>query len=499
MTLHAEQPYKNNRGQSLLHLGFGLVALGLILYRVLLIFSYNGEIGGIDNNFVYAVIRGMNGYPIYPDPESAPYAVNPYAPLYYSFCIGLGKLFAIDTREPIHVYWLCRSFSLICDMLTLFLVYRLIRVKKRIPGTIAFPATLVLGLLLTYLGYTLSRVDSLYLLCYVAVFFFLHSDRFSKPLLRLAVVAFLSVAAIFSKQSGIALPLLVSLWLFFAGEKKRIAAYLLFTLGFVFLFYSYYVQVRGNTFLLAHTFKGIRNHLDPSWFYIHVFKRTVDSLWILLLYFPLMISIRRLKGQVPGMDRGLALVFIGQTLFSLATTLKWGSTPGYFHESFFLGSLLIAEWVSSKNPDLIRKASRWLLPLLWLFTVHVLAQGYLFYLQNQSGKKKVYQEQKQIRDYVGARLGDRLVFDLGQQNSNFFKNLFPAQAAVPNFDAVDCCTLPDGNFDYEGLKKDLQNGRIGYLLIPVTDSIPSIWGISLNRYVTDTILHGQRICRYRGE
>ncbi len=499
MTLQTDRSYNPASWYSPLHLGLALVALGLIAYRVLLIFTYNGEIGGIDNNFVYAVIRGMNGFSIYPDPESAPYAVNPYSPLYYSFCIGLGKLFALDTRDPIHIYWLCRSFSLVCDLLSIFLVYRLIRVKKRIPGTIAFPATLILGLLITYLGYTLSRVDSLYLLCYVAVFFFLHSDRFSKPLLRLGVVAFLTAAAVFSKQSGIILPLLVSLWLFYSGEKKRVPAYLLFTVVFLFLFYSYYVQIRGYNFLLDHTFKGISNHLDPSWFYVHVFKRMMDSLWILLLYFPLMIAIGRLRQPVRGMDRGLALVFIGQTLFSLAATFKWGSTPGYFHESFFLGSLLLAEWLSGKNQDSIHRWSLRFLPLLLIFALHVLAQGYLFHLQKQSEKKAVYEEQKQIRDYVGARLGDRLVFDLGQQNSNFFKNLFPAQAAVPNFDAVDCCTLPDGNFDYSGLKKDLQNGRIGYLLVPVADTITSIWGIPLNRYAQDTVLFGQRIYRFREE
>ncbi len=486
-----------NSWYSPLHLGLALVTLGWLLYRVLLIFSYNGEIGGIDNNFVYAVIRGMNGFPIYPDPEAAPYAVNPYSPLYYSFCIGLGNLFSIDTRDPIHIYLLCRSFSLACDLFTLFLLYRLIRVKKGINGSIAFPATLITGLLLTYLGYTLSRVDSLYLLCYVAVFFFLYSDRQSRPLLRIGVVAFLTAAALFSKQSGLMLPVLVLSWLFFSGEKKRMLPYFLLTTGFIVLFFTYYIRIRGNTFLLDHTFTGISNHLDPAWFYVHVFKRSVDSLWILLLYFPFLLALRRVKNNKESDQRALAMVFLLQTLFSLGTSLKWGSTPGYFHESFLIGTLILAEWLSTKKEEEIFKALRWFMPLFLLFFIHVMAQGYLFFIQDRAEKKVRYEEQKQIRDLLEPRLGDRLVLDLGHQNSNFFKNLFPSQSAVPNFDAVDCCTLPDGNFDYTGLKRDLKNGRIGYLLIPVNEKFESLWGQSLSHYTPDTLLHGQQIYRFR--
>ena len=72
------------------------IILCLIAFRIMLIFTYNGEIGGIDNNFVYAVIRSMAGYNIYPDPEAFPYAVNPYSPLYYNLCSFVGNILNIN-------------------------------------------------------------------------------------------------------------------------------------------------------------------------------------------------------------------------------------------------------------------------------------------------------------------------------------------------------------------------------------------------------------------
>lgn len=490
-------PNPERHWQHPLHLGLIFVLLGLLVYRILLIFSYQGEIGGIDNNFVYAVIRGMNGLSLYPDPTAAPYAVNPYSPLYYSVCVTLGKLFALDTREPIHIYWLCRSVSLLCDLIMFVLVFRMIRFRKQIVGSIAFPATVILALLFTYLGYTASRVDSLYLLCYVAAFFYLHTDRSTRPVWRLAVVGFLSAAALFSKQSGLILPLLVAVWLWVTGERKRILYYGLFTLGFILLFFFYYTRFSGERFLLDHTVTGIRNHLDLSWFYVHVFKRTLDSLWVLLLYFPLMIAIRQVRKPKNTSLLALSWVLLIQTGFSLAAALKWGSTPGYFHESFILGLWITAEFLSWHDYEWVRKISRWLLPLFLVFALHVFAQGYLFYIQKRGQQKQVYESQKEIRNWLEGRLGDRMVLDLGQQNQHFFKNLFPSQAAVPNFDIVDCCTLPDGNFDYSALKQDLQSGKIGYLLAPAGEHLSSLWGISLEKYKPDTLLQGQQILRFQ--
>jgi len=109
-----------------------LIIICLFTFRFLLIFTYNGEIGGIDNNFVYAVIRSMAGFDIYPNPETFPYAINPYSPLYVNLCSFIGKIFNINIEEPINIYRLCRAVSFTCDILTCIIFYQTIKKTTRI-------------------------------------------------------------------------------------------------------------------------------------------------------------------------------------------------------------------------------------------------------------------------------------------------------------------------------------------------------------------------------
>jgi len=469
-----------------------LIFLGLLLYRFLLLFTYNGEIGGIDNNFIYGVIRAIRGLPLYPDPEQFPYSVNPYSPLYYTVCAALGKLFNLNPAEPHQIFILCRVVSLGCDLLSTFFVLNL--VKKHSRPEIAAPIATLFFLILAYLGYTFSRVDSLYLLFYILFVSQLLSDHSRK---RMIMLALLSALALFSKQTGIVIPVLALGWFWFRGEPKMIVPYLAVSTIFLASIGGIYYSFPGFEHLTDHTIKAINNRLDPSWFYVFIFKRLADSILLLLLYFPLLWSINRLLKKEKKVTRALAFLFITQTLFSLGTSLKWGSTLGYFNESFFLGLLILAWWVQEKSVDYFPRVRGYILPLIWLFSIHTFLQGYLLFLQDQGGKKLIYEEQKAIRDYLVPKLDNRYVLDLGHQNSNFFKTLMPGQLAVPNFDGLDCCTLPDKTFDYENLKDDLSTGLIQYLIVPAGENYPSIWGVSLQAFQKDTLIFGQQILRYQ--
>src|SRR5690242_18166838 len=102
---------------TILILSTGIIAL-LFIYRLLLIFSYNGELAGIDNNFVYDVSRSIAGSGPYTHPELPPYAITLYAPLYFNTCSLVGKLLHVDPDNTISVYQLCRAISLVADIIT---------------------------------------------------------------------------------------------------------------------------------------------------------------------------------------------------------------------------------------------------------------------------------------------------------------------------------------------------------------------------------------------
>lgn len=472
-----------------------LILSGLLLYRILIIFSYNGEVGGIDNNFVFDVVRGIGGMEIYTDPASAPYAVTLYTPLYLNACSAIGRLLHINPDDPIQVYQLCRTVALACDSITCFLLYRLLYRRMGVAKEYSGLAIAGFACIICFLGYTFSRSDCMVLTFYAATIYVLTGTT-KKPI-RIALLALLSVGCIFSKQNGIILPVVVLTWLWFQKEKKATISYLV---AFIVVF--------GGTLLIytliyphfwSNTVTALQNKIDLSWFYIDIFKRMMNSLWSIPIYIAAVWSTLKWLKPSSATDRSWAAIFIIQLLFSLGISLKFGSTVGYFNESLFLAFIILFRLTTTINAgyrqNLLQKGTVIFLPLLLLFFIHTLAQGYLFFIQNRKEKIAAYEQQKQVRDYLQPRLQDNYALNLAEPNTDFFKVLFYRNIAAPNTDMIICCLMPDKNFDYSGLKQDIANGRIGYLVMREIHTPQTLWGVSLEGFKKDTTINGYTIYR----
>jgi len=474
------------------------VAAALFLYRVLLIFSYNGELAGIDNNFVFDVSRSIEDIGPYTNPAAAPYAITLYSPLYFSVCAVVGKLLHVNPDNAIGVYQLCRTLSLLADIITCILLYRILRKRFETGSELSWLAVACFACILCKLGYTFSRSDSFLLAFYAAVIYVL-AGRSPKTTAQIFLLSVFSAGCILSKQNGIIIPVIIFTWLFLSDEKKSA---LLFFIFFLVISSVAVVIYRMNyPYLFANTITALRNRIDISWFYGNIFKRSMDSLWILPLYFAAVLSVRHwIKPALPE-DKSLAAAFLIQILFSLAISLKWGSSISYFNECFFLALVIlfrtIAAWEQSNHAAYIKKAISVLLPLVVLFFVHTTAEGYLFFLKNRETKKMLYNQQKEIRDYLRPKLQGRYVINLIDPNTNFFKTLFYKEMAVPNMDMADCCTIPDKTFDYSSLKQDLSNGGIGFLITAETDKPGILWDVSLHHYSKDTVISGYAIYSFK--
>ncbi len=464
------------------------------LFRVGLVFSFDPEIGGIDNNFVYTVTRMLGGYPMYMNPEEFPFAINLYPPLYFDLCYLAGKIFQINADNAIAVYRLCRSISFLCDAGTVILLYLILKrnlfVRKEVSVLIAG----LFSCLLCYLGYTFSRCDSLLLFIYAAVFFVLTSIKAWKAH-HIILLSALCVACIFSKQNGILLPVICCLWLLTQGHKKSLAIFTVSTILISSAVLSLYFFRYNNEIFLANTVKALQNKISWSWFYTYIFKSLVDSLLIIPLLIALSFSVLEVKKWKRD---PLPAIFLIQLLFSLASALKWGSSLGYFNESFFLVPLILAGPLRNlEKKSFVNKSTSYLLPFISLFALFVYSQGYLFFLSQQKVKRKEYQDEVQIRDYLQSRMKQQFVFNLSNANRSFFKNLFYREMAVPNFDMVDCCTLPDKNFNYQRLKQGFQDGAIQFIIVYKNVQHKDIWGFSLANYSKDTTIHQYDIYQYK--
>src|SRR5689334_22001644 len=119
--------YLEKRQAGLLYIFFITFLVLLLVVRTGIVFCYQGHLGGIDNNFDYPVMRLLKSLSIYPDPQNYPFAVNPYAPLFFYVSKIVCSITGIEAGDTIQIYFATRSVCLFCDLITMFMLYRVMR------------------------------------------------------------------------------------------------------------------------------------------------------------------------------------------------------------------------------------------------------------------------------------------------------------------------------------------------------------------------------------
>ena len=470
--------------------------------RIALIFSYEGHLAGIDNNFDFPVIRYLAGYPIYPDPNVYPFVVNPYAPLYFIVSKWIASSLHIHAENVISVYRVTRSVAFVADAGTCYVLFLLLKKVAKCTRQTAIIAIAFFYTIICYLGYTFNRSDCLFLFFNSCTFFILLSNKPGGKIIKPLLLSILVVLTIFSKQNGITLILLIPLWLMLNRNFIHLILFILFTTILLSSTFWYFQYVFTDHTFALHIVNALKNRIDPRWFYIYIFKLMATSPLILPLAVALVITIKSLALNHHSFLSKLGILYAVQLIFVTGLSLKWGSSLGYFNESFFTSFLVISVCFTAAH----NQASHWqsagiltyLYPVLLIFIIHATTQMYFYFLNGRAKNEAHYNEQLTVSRYLKKEIGDKnnYVLDLNAPDVNFFKNILYKESAAPNFDAVDCCTLPDHIFDYRELVNGLQNGKIRFLIEKKGKREESLWNINLDRYKMDTTMFEYSIYKF---
>ncbi|UFH55091.1 glycosyltransferase family 39 protein [Spirosoma sp. KNUC1025] len=208
--LHSLYQYIAQRTYSLIWFVAGILGLVTIYIRLKTIFLVNPDIGGIESNIVYSVLRMLSGYPLYDNPEIAPYAITQYSPIYYYLTVGVAQLSGLTPDDVYYVYIVGRCISLVFNGIYAWGIYQLAR-KVASPTSISVLVSLVAFCLLPPQSY--ARPDSQYnafvVWTLLAVIRWMNSDRNKSLLFSTILVALLAAIALFCKQSAICLPIII--------------------------------------------------------------------------------------------------------------------------------------------------------------------------------------------------------------------------------------------------------------------------------------------------
>ncbi|HUR11037.1 MAG TPA: glycosyltransferase family 39 protein [Flavitalea sp.] len=460
-----------------------LSLLALIVIRFLMVFSFDPEFNGIDNNFVYPVTRMLAGHSIYPDPQQFPFVVNPYAPLLFYVSYFFCKVFGITAGDTIQIYYTVRISCLIADLTTLFFLYKIMTRHFNLQRTIALFAATAFFYLISYWSYTAMRSDS-FLLMWYGIIVYLLFQYISRPSqLYLIGIVLGCTAALISKQTAIYFPFMIAVILLLLKHYKNALLILLYWILLCGLVIWLLSKSYPDGNLFNHLVKALNNRLDPHWFYLNIFKRLAQEFTVIpfcLGCYAAFLYLFRSDDQKVRALSAAAMISVG---FALIISFKWGSGVGYLQEGMLTITCLLAYTVSLLSRKTLERGIFPVIVIASVIFLHILIQLYLYHLNDRYENFHIYQAQKKIATMLLQEIGtkDEYVY-ADDVNGTFFKNFLYEKLVLPNKDAVDCCTLPDGNFNYSLLRDGFKSGKIKFLVFHQQFSPTQFHDISFDHY-----------------
>ncbi|MDF9795311.1 hypothetical protein OKW21_000574 [Catalinimonas alkaloidigena] len=464
-----------------------VVLLGLmatVVLRIVLIFTFIPDLGGVESNVIYSIQRVMDGYPLYMDPSDPPYSITQYTPIYYFIIYALGKLFQISASDVESIYILSRSVSFIFNLgfayLSALILVDIFKGKKWM-GFIAFTFAFV------FLDEeSFSRPDSLYNVMvmatiYVFLLFFRKGVK-PKKVSLLVLASLLSVFTIYVKQSGIFLPVLLVFFVLVYCQNIRwasisVATMLVSFTALLFLFTG------GNLVpFFQNVVEGVNNGISLKWFvekiviehfqkerFINIFGISLSIYWLV-------------KGGSHQL-KFLGLAMLGSFLFALITGVKVGAAPNYFTE--FIALTVIATLIFLQKYDRLiyeEKTHHHDAPDNFKILFYLILVG-MTLLPRLAGKvdtelikaqphilgKAGYQSNKAIADfmYEEEKIQPEDQVFITTHVHDYLNKFLYRNAIFPQKEIV--YRNPEGVYDYNKFKQGLQNGDVKYIIASVAE------------------------------
>lgn len=464
-----------------------VVLLGLLatlILRIVLIFTFIPDLGGVESNVIYSIQRILDGYPLYMDPSSPPYSITQYTPIYYFIIYGFGKLFQISANDVESIYILSRSVSLIFNLgfayLSALIFVNIFKGNKWM-SLIAFAFAFVF---LDEESY--SRPDSLYNLMVMAtiyvVLLFLKEDVKPRKERLLILASLLTIFTIYVKQSGIFLPVLLVFFVLVYCQNIR-WAFISFATMFLSFTALLFLFTGGNfTPFFQNVIEGVNNGISLRWFAERIMiehfqkERFVNIIGISLAIYWL------IKGESHQL-KFLGLAMLGSFLFAVITGVKIGAAPNYFTE--FIALTVIATLVFLQKYDRLFYREKTYLqesPDNFKVLFYLVLVG-MTLLPRLAGKidteiikaqphilgSKGYQKNKAIADYMyneaNIKPGEQVFITTHVHdylNKFLYRNaIFPQKEIVYR--------NPEGVYDYSEFRQGLQNGDVKYIIASIAE------------------------------
>lgn len=451
-----------------LTLWFSIISfVSFLILRILLIFSYDSDLGGVENNVIYSICKVLDGGLLYDNPEIGNFNISQYSPLYYYFPIIVGKLFHLNPLNDLYtIYIVGRTFSLIFNLFGAWIIFKLLQQVFKVNNKISFIAVSVYFVQLTRIQFS-ARPDSLFNLFTIIVIFFLIkfliASKNKSHFIYLLLALFFASLSVFVKQSGIQFLIIIPFFFLLAKQYKTFISSSSILFVFTSLIFLIFYGLYGHNLILNTVF-GLNNGSSFTRLYdvySHFFLKY--QLFIVLGVF---LSFYFLKSDNKIEFRFLGYITGALFLFALITSIKEGSWINYYNEFVVMVIISTAVVINKLSAiydqynAIIRNSAiifcLYIIVLLPNIITHKLFHEHL-------GQIKMSQNEYDNRKRIAKILNDNLkqgqyflAFD------NQINAMLPLKCVVPNKDIVPL----QSKFNYTNFDAAFNNKHIKYIVYP---------------------------------
>lgn len=430
-----------SKGSLLTKATIGLLTMFFVLnlcWKIVLSGSYAPELGGFERNVIWGIQQLLAGNALYTNPDTEPFAMVQYMPLYYLVMAKLSSAAGIQPDDVHAIYHLARGFNLILTLLISGMVFSMLRFRLKVSPELAAGFGLLSFLLIP--AFMLSaRPDSLkafFVIAHVFILIFFQTSR-----LRYLLPASLACALLcfLCKQDALTSFGLLPLAFVMGKEWRNFFLYSILAgaiVGLCILF----LQNHSHGWFLANALGALQNGISISWFKAGFFSFFGNYA---IFFAPALVLCLEFSQEKNRIFRILSAAFLISFFPQLAASLKFGSASNYFMEATLLSCLLLAPAMEANQGKLIFRFKEsiplFLLAsiLLW-FSVPSLEWAGGVFLHQEDRLKKEYLAEKATADQIRISFPDKKFLLLtDRQWEDYLTTLLWNRVLNPNRDVSE--------------------------------------------------------------
>lgn len=449
-----------------------LIFLTMFVFRVMLLFSYTPDLGGVENTFVYSIQKMLIGKPLYSNPEDFNFDITQYTPVFYYFLYVFYKLLGLQAGEDLMtIYIVGRSIVLLINCLTIYFIYHLAVKRLAINPRISLIIAIFSFVYLTANSLAIKS-DALFHLVFLLFGHFTLKYIETNVLRYLFYASLIACLSIFVKQSGIQLPIILVDFFFLHFQWKGLTWAVIFLAILIVPSFTIFDAVYGAAFW-QNTFGGVISTIDWLSYYKlwinHIFPNFqilfIGSFFLIFVYF---------NPQTMIKEKFLIILSVGSFLFAAATATRRGAGANYFADFVHIALLCFAyfgqaafQYLEKRKSKITQYSHLLLLSAVIVLLPYKLINNYFHFAHFDIAYKNNYQQASEVANFLKQELK-------GKTHAYFFSfdahlnNLLVENSLLPNNDIFYFGVI----YDYTRFKEGVANGKIAYIVLE-SGSVPT--------------------------